>query len=264
MMLAWITAAFVLLAIFLPPIPQPQSYHAFVDARTLLGVPNFWNVTSNLPFLIVGVWGVAALLPAGKAAAHFRDAAERWPYLAFFAAITLTGFGSAWYHLAPDDARLVWDRLPIALACAALPLAMIVDHHGERHRNAVLGALLPALAVGAFTVGLWSYGFRHGDGGNLAPYFALQVYAVAVTCYFLLAQPARYTHRGDLWVVIAIWGLARAAEWLDAWLYAGGNLLSGHTLKHLLAALASGWVLRMIRRREPLSTSSATATLRTS
>lgn len=30
--------------LLLPPIPQDQSYHHFADQRTLLGVPNFWNV----------------------------------------------------------------------------------------------------------------------------------------------------------------------------------------------------------------------------
>lgn len=265
MTLFWLTAAFVLLALLLPPIAQPQSYHGFIDARTLLGVPNFWNTISNLPFVVVGLLGVMQLAPARSVAGRFRDPAERWPYVAFFAAIALTGFGSAYYHLAPDDARLVWDRLPIALACAALPVALLADHYGDRHRLSILRGLLPALAIGAATVGWWSYGFRSGSGGNLVPYFALQTYAVAVTCYLLLAQPARYSHRGDLWVVIAMWGLARVVEWLDGLLYADGYLLSGHTLKHLLAAFAAAWVLRMIRRRAPLaSPAPATVTLRPS
>ncbi len=253
MSLFWLTAAFVLLAVVLPPIAQPQSYHAFVDARSLLGVPNFWNTASNLAFVIVGFAGIALLTPARRLAAHFRDPAERLPYLAFFAAVALTGFGSAWYHLAPDDARLVWDRLPIALACAALPLALFADHDGDRYRRAVTAGILPALGIGAVTVGWWAHTARDEGGGNLVPYFALQAYAVAATLWYLLARPPRYTRRNDLWVVIAIWGLARATEWLDAFLYANGWLLSGHTLKHLLAALAAAWVLRMIRRREPLA-----------
>jgi hypothetical protein len=42
----------------LPPIPQDPSYHQFADQRTLLGIPNFWNVVSNLPFVLVGAIGL--------------------------------------------------------------------------------------------------------------------------------------------------------------------------------------------------------------
>lgn len=247
MKLFWISAAFVVLALVLPPVSQPQSYHAFVDDRTLLGIANFWNTASNLPFVLVGLWGTWVLAPAQHVRAHFHDPAERWPYLAFFAAIALTGVGSAWYHLAPDDARLVWDRLPIALACAALSVAFIGDIVGRR----AMPALWPALGIGAATVGWWQHTELHG-AGNLIPYFALQTYVVAVALYLLLAVPARYSHRGDIWTMLAIWILARVAEWLDAPLYAGGYFLSGHTFKHLLAALAAAWLLRMILRRSPL------------
>src|SRR5262245_15202615 len=41
----------------LSPIPQDLSYHTFADDRTMLGVPNFLNVASNLPFIVVGVLG---------------------------------------------------------------------------------------------------------------------------------------------------------------------------------------------------------------
>src|SRR6185312_6377098 len=109
--------------------PQPQSYHAFADDRTLLGVPNFWNVVSNLPFLGVGLAGLRALLPAGSpVVARFREPRERWAWATVFAAVLLTGLGSAWYHLAPGDARLVWDRLPIALMYGALIVAILGDH----------------------------------------------------------------------------------------------------------------------------------------
>ena len=37
---------------FLPPIAQDPLYHAFADQRALLGVPHFWNVVSNLPFVL--------------------------------------------------------------------------------------------------------------------------------------------------------------------------------------------------------------------
>ena len=247
MKLFWITAGLVVLALLLPPVPQPQSYHAFVDDRALFGVANFWNTASNLPFVLVGLWGVWVLAPAQRMRAHFHDVAGRWPYVAFFAAIALTGVGSAYYHLAPDDARLVWDRLPIALACAALAVAFIGDMFGRRATR----ALWPALGIAAASVGWWQHSEQVG-AGNLVPYFAVQSYVVVVALYFLLAAPARYTRRGEIWTMLAIWVLARVAEWLDTPLYAGAWFLSGHTFKHLLAALAAAWLLRMILRRSPL------------
>jgi hypothetical protein len=252
MKLAILTLALALLAVFTPEVPQPQSYHAFADARMLLGIPNFWNVVSNLPFLLVGAAGLVALLPPAKARAHFRDSNERWPYVAFFAALVLTAAGSSYYHLAPDDARLVWDRLPIALLSAALGVALIGDHDRPDSRLPLL-ALGPALIAGAISVWYWQATEAAG-AGNLVPYLTVQIWAAAVMVLLLVTEPARYSHRNDLWLVLVFWVLARAAEFLDTALYAGGLFLSGHTLKHLLAALAAAWLLRMIRRRTPLAT----------
>jgi hypothetical protein len=102
----------------LPPISQDQSYHAFADDRTMLGIPNFLNVASNLPFLVVGVIGLRLLLQydAGRPDGPVLERAERWPLLVLFAGILLTAFGSSYYHLAPDNDRLVWDRLSMTVA----------------------------------------------------------------------------------------------------------------------------------------------------
>jgi hypothetical protein len=111
-LLPWLVAA------VLPPIAQPQSYHAFADQRALWGVPNAFDVISNLPFLVVGLLGLNAL-PKAMA----RDAtprAARAPWLAMFCGVALTALGSAAYHLDPTDATLVWDRLPMALCFAGL------------------------------------------------------------------------------------------------------------------------------------------------
>jgi hypothetical protein len=42
----------------LSPLLQDQSYHQFADQRELFGIPNFWNVVSNLPFIVVGTAGL--------------------------------------------------------------------------------------------------------------------------------------------------------------------------------------------------------------
>src|SRR5262249_29426249 len=118
-------------AIFcLPLLPQDLSYHAFADDRTMLGVPNFLNVASNLPFLVVGVLGLRLLLrlDAVRPDGPVLERAERWPLLVLFVGVLLTAFGSAYYHLAPDNERLVWDRLPMTVAFMGFFASMI----GER------------------------------------------------------------------------------------------------------------------------------------
>src|SRR5215472_12695351 len=52
-----LAAIAVLAMLFVPPIHQDPAYHHFADQRTLFGIPNFFNVVSNLPFLFVAIWG---------------------------------------------------------------------------------------------------------------------------------------------------------------------------------------------------------------
>jgi hypothetical protein len=97
----------VTVALLLPPIPQDPAYHEFVDQRTLHGLPNFWNVVSNLPFVIAGLLG---LLLLNRQSPVEGGLPQLYPaYRVFFIGVLLTGFGSAWYHLAPTNESLVWD-----------------------------------------------------------------------------------------------------------------------------------------------------------
>jgi hypothetical protein len=245
----WIFAATVLAwvlgSVLLPGVAQPQSYHAFADARTLAGIANFWNVVSNAAILVAGALGLGELLGHPQ---RFMTRGEIWPYAAFFGSTVLVSLGSTYYHLAPDDARLFWDRLPIALATAALAIAVWSDHSGSK---TVLRLLWPALVAGALSVIWWRLSARSGQD-NLVPYLLLQLLAIAGVVW-LTFRAGRYSRVTDLWVVMGIYVAARLAEVFDRAIYALGGILSGHTLKHLLAALAAAWVLRMIRLRQPVS-----------
>ena len=53
-----VTAASLAGLLLLPSIPQDQHYHQFADQRALLGIPNFWNVVSNIPFIAIGAVGL--------------------------------------------------------------------------------------------------------------------------------------------------------------------------------------------------------------
>jgi hypothetical protein len=128
----WTIAGVVVIGVLLGPrIAQPQSYHLFADQRTVFGISHFFDVVSNLGFLVVGVWGVVFVMKANSGAnGTFLHPGERWPYFFFFLGVLLTAFGSAYYHWAPDNARLVWDRLPMAMGFMGLLAAVLAERMG--------------------------------------------------------------------------------------------------------------------------------------
>lgn len=246
--LAAFTVVVVIVTLLVPPIAQWQSYHNFADQRGWLGIPHFGDVSSNLPFAVAGVWGLVFLF-RDEARAWFVDARERWPYIFVFLGLLLTAFGSSYYHLAPDDARLVWDRLPMTIAFMALVAAMLAE------RIDVRGGLyfLPLLIfLGIASVLVWGYGERHG-GGDLRFYAAVQVYAVLVLPLMFLL-PERYTRSSDFAVIFFFYVLAKVCELADRQIFSlTRHAVSGHTLKHLATGAAGLWILRMLVKRQPIS-----------
>lgn len=234
-------------AILVPPMAQPLSYHAFADCRSFWFIPNFLNVVSNVPFFIGGVLGLSLILRGGGA---FIDQREALPYLVFFLGALLTSFGSSYYHLAPDNARLVWDRLPMTLGFAGLVSAAMT----ERADSSLGRRLLwPLLALGALSVIYWYAGERSGHG-NVIPYGLYQGWSVLAIVMLIAFFPAqRYSH-GSLLVWAAGWyGLAKFFETFDLAIYrAFGGVLSGHTIKHVMAAAAVFAVVRQLRLRHAL------------
>ena len=241
LILIGVASVLIGVSLFLNPIPQPLSYHNFADHRSWLRIPNFGDVMSNVPFAIIGLWGLIAILQSN---ATFADRRERWPYLILFAGLVLTAFGSGYYHLAPDNARLVWDRIPINITIMALLAAVIMERISLR-----AGLLLfPFLEViGIASVLAWSAGEAHGHG-DLRFYAAVQIYAVVVLLLSPLL-PAKCTRRYDFMVVVAFYVLAKFLEEADRQIFALGHIASGHTLKHLAAAASGYWILRMLQRR---------------
>ena len=251
MLVAAAFAPFVV-ALFVRRIPQDLAYHQFVDARTLLGVPNFLNVFSNVFFLIVGVWGVLTLLPrkdSSSAAPVFVRTEERWPWLFFFIAVALTAFGSAYYHEQPGNHRLVWDRLPITLGFMSFVAAMISERVSVKDG---LRLLLPLWLVGAGSVFYWQATESRGVG-DLRLYGVVQFGSLLFILVLVFLFPPRYSRSHDLLVALLLYALAKLFEYLDKPIYSAGQIVSGHTLKHLAAALSAFWVLRMLKLRAPIS-----------
>lgn len=240
---------------FLPRFAQPQSYHAFADRRRFVEISNFGDVVSNLPFAVIGFLGLVFLLRTAShpASAHFIDARERWPYLVAFLGIFLTAFGSSYYHLDPNNARLVWDRLPIMVAFTATAAAMIT----ERVEIKIGLLLLPVLLlVGIGSVLQWNASELHG-AGDLRFYAAVQVCSTLVLLIVLLF-PARYTRGSDVAIVVGFYALAKLLEMFDKLIFRiDGQTVSGHTLKHLAAAVAGYWLLRMLQKRKPVGNSAS-------
>lgn len=246
-MLVAFTIAVVAVAALAPRVPQPLSYHDFADERSLAGIPNFGDVASNLLFAVSGVWGLIFLL--GRHGQElFLDPRERWAYVFVFLGLLLTAFGSAYYHLAPDNTRLVWDRLPMTLAFMGLVSAMF----SERVSAAVGSYLLPfLLLIGAGSVILWWYSEARGVG-DLRFYAAVQVYAVLILPVLLLLPP-RYTRGWDFVVVFCFYVMAKMFETADRAIFSlDRHAISGHTLKHLAAGAAGFWILRMLQKRQPI------------
>jgi hypothetical protein len=238
------TLTCALAAYFLPAAPQPIEYHDFADHRTFLGVHNFLDVASNAGFLLVAI---AGLIVALRPRTSFELAAERLPYAVFFIGVLLTAAGSAYYHLAPDNQRLFWDRLPMTIAFMALIAAQVADRISVRLG---LALLTPLLIVGLASVLYWRATEQAG-AGNVVPYGVLQAYAVVMLLLIALSQPSRYTRGNDVYWVFAAYVAAKLFELLDAPVLAlDGHLVSGHTLKHVAAAVGGLVVCRMLLLRE--------------
>lgn len=234
----------VIINLLLNPIPQSQAYHNFADQRSWMGVPNAWNVLSNIPFALAGLWGLFLLLTPGKL--HFIDNRERWPWVGVSIGLILTAIGSGYYHLAPDNARLVWDRLPMTIVFMSFVAALISEKIDMRF-GLWLWPLL--LAIGIYSVFQWQASELRG-AGDLRFYFSVQGFTI-IAAVILLLTPTRYTRTWDLAVIVVFYGFAKIFEIFDHQIYDfTRGVISGHTLKHFAAALAAIWLIRMIWKRK--------------
>ncbi len=216
------------------PIPQPPEYHAFADDRTIWGIANFFNVVSNAAFLIpglAGLWLCARRAPVG--------ARRAWTTL--FAAITAVAIGSSYYHLAPADSPLFWDRLPMTVGFTALLVALIDEHmadHAERH------LLVPIVAVGVLSL---LYGHLYDD---LRAYFWVQAISLGTALLVVAIYPDANGGRKYLLAAVLTYAVAILCEQADRTLWdLLDNRLSGHSIKHLMAALGVYQLFRMLRDR---------------
>jgi hypothetical protein len=246
--LSLLAAALAVFVWALPRIPQPLEYHRFADQRCCLGLPHCLDIVSNALFVLAGLAGLRFLLGSSSRRA-FIEPREALPYALFFFATILVGFGSAWYHAAPDNGRLVWDRAAIALAVMAWLAAILC----ERVSLSAGLRLLPLLiATGLGSVAYWNLSEARGLG-DLRLYGLVQIIPMLLIPLLLLLYPPRYSGDRDIVAVISLYLLAVLCDFGDRRLFTLTNgLVSGHTAKHLLAGLAAYWVVRRLQRRRIL------------
>ena len=236
--------------VLLPPFAQPLAYHAFADQRAVFGIPRFLDVASNLGFLVVGLMGLWLLAQRDQdAARRFLDSRERLPYGFLFLGVTLTCFGSIYYHLAPDNPRLVWDRVPMAVGFTAFLAAMVAERVSV---CAGVRLLIPFVVLGVGSVWYWRWSAAQG-AENLLPYFALQGYCLVASVLLIALFPARYTGGRLIVLAVMLYGAALVCEQLDRVIFSLRGVVSGHTLKHLLAAAAIYQIYRMLRDRRAVA-----------
>lgn len=226
------------------PIAQTENYHAFADLDQRLGMPNASDVLSNLGFALVGLWGICKLWPQRR---HPRLQPASPGYALFLIGLTLTAIGSGYYHLAPDNARLIWDRLPIALACAGL-LAGVWSETALPRQHVVVASTLLALYSLA-SVLWWSFTERQGQG-DLRPYLLLQILPIMLIPLWQTLYRSPTADRLAFGAALLLYVCAKLTEIYDVALFTMTNqLISGHTLKHLLATAAAAVLVRRLIER---------------
>ncbi len=239
------TLVFGLMGIhFVTPIPQDPSYHAFADLRSCFGIPNFGDVVSNIGFALVGFWGLWHVL--GRWRGHiFAERIDASPYIVFFAGVALVSVGSVYYHIDPNNAGLFWDRLPMTVAFMAFFNALIADRiHGG---IAILWTMPVLIGLGVLSLVYWNVTEAQGEG-DLRYYGLVQFYPiVALPLILWLFPKGRYTTGSHLLWVVFWYALAKLLEFFDYEVFALlGGLISGHTLKHIAAAVSAVVIVRML------------------
>jgi hypothetical protein len=237
-------AVYALLRAAFGPLPQWPEYHDFADTRVLGFVPRAGDVLSNLAILAAGLWA---------ASLHRRvhvGPDERRAYQLLAAGAILTAAGSAFYHWEPSNARLVWDRAPMAVLATGAVALVLADRVSPALGRA---SLWPLGLLAAFGVALWGVTEAAGRG-DLWLYLVVRIGAGVGTLALLLLRRSRHTAAIWVFAAVAADGLETLAERLDwqIW-HATGERLSGHNLKHLLAgcviACVAAWLL--VRRARP-------------
>ncbi len=227
-----------LVLLFYGRFPQDSNYHHFADQRKMLDIPHFLNVVTNFSFLFVGVIGLGVV---GK----ISDKGLKHIYSAIFIAFLLLTAGSAYYHLQPNNNTLVYDRLPITVVLMSFFAFIIYERMGPQRGYT---AFIVLNILGIFSVIYWILTEQEGKGD--VRWYALVQFFPIIAIPLLLGlyqSPLAYTKQ-IVWMFL-FFGLAKLAESFDRSIYNFlHQIISGHSLKHLLMALAGFEIVFLAKR----------------
>lgn len=220
------------------PLAQAASYHHFADQRALGFIPHAADVLSNVVILAAGL----ACLGWAKRNAYRHDPQPpKFPGMVVAGfGLVLTAIGSAYYHWAPSDATLVWDRLPMTIVFAGILAMLWTSNTGQRV------GWVPLLIMVAVSLGTIAYWLALN---SLWPYAILQfgglMFIVGLTLTRKVDSVLGWT------MVIVFYGLAKIFESLDWQVWElTHHVIAGHALKHVSSGLA-GAALILVANAAP-------------
>jgi hypothetical protein len=215
------------------PIIQNLEYHNFSDKRPWLGINNFGDVFSNIAFIFVGLYGILNLR-------KYKPEVASLSWMVFFVGVTLVAPGSAWYHWNPNNTTLVLDRLPMTIAFMGLFTAMLSTYISPKYEK----PLLPiSLLFGFASVFVWHF------TDDLRLYYFVQIAPLIVIPTVIILFKSENIKPSYLGLALLFYVLAKYVEISDSKIFhASSGMISGHTLKHLAAAIAPLLLIRMLQK----------------
>jgi hypothetical protein len=237
-----ITVGAIVTLIFMEPMVQNPSYHNFSDQKDWWLIPNVGNTLSIFPFLIVGLLAIYHLQIKNdlKIVEELRTA-----YLLLFGGVALVAFGAAYYHLSPNNDSLVWDRLPMVVAFMALFSIVVGEFISIRWAKAMLW---PAVVAGIASVVYWHFGEARGEG-DLRFYALVQFLPMLIMPVIFVLFDSKFTGTRAYWWLLVAYILAKICEKFDAEIFELMGFISGHSIKHLLAAAGLYLLLKSYQQR---------------
>lgn len=227
---------------FVSSIAQDINYHNFADTRNIFHVSNFWNVVSNFPYFLVGLYAFYKLMVVNSL--KILDEVKI-AYVLFFTGVTLVAFGSGYYHFAPSNETLLWDRLPMTIAFMALFSFVVAEFLSLKLGKALL---FPLLFLGMASVFYWFFSELENTG-DLRAYVLVQFLPMIIMPILFLFFKASFSLVSGYWYLLLCYLLAKIFEHFDAGIYELLGFISGHSLKHMVSALGVYILVRTFEKR---------------
>lgn len=238
MLIVVISLLSVIMFLLCDPYPQNPEYHNFCDKDEHFGIENFFNVVTNVPFLLVGILGIQWLKKSTDN--QFKEEI-RFSYVILFLGLCLLAIGSGYYHLSPQNETLVWDRLAMSIVFMSLFSIIIGEFISVKLGKLLLFTLL---TLGLSSVVYWHY------CNDLRFYGVVQYLPMLLIPIILLFFRPSFTLSSGYWLLLGSYMVAKIFETCDSKLCDILPFLSGHSLKHLVAAFGVFLLIKTYMTRE--------------